>query len=224
MANLPRQYPCLDVDSLSNTTWNDVCVVSNLITNYTAYGIAQKALHTCCGPDNVFTTDDTCYTYCNITTPYDTVMISNCLLDTLDWYTSNWLDFDCLPLAWELNATYTTQTDAGKIATTWTTLPYVTFTFTSEDGAVYTETFDGSGNLLTGTPATTTTTTTTGAGKTTSSAGSTATKTSSAKSTTSTSTTASPTSSKSASKASPGMHLSYGTGVLVALSVLALVL
>jgi hypothetical protein len=223
MANLPRQYPCLDVDSLSNTTWNDVCVVSNLLQNYTAYGIARKALNTCCGPDNVFITDDTCYTYCNITTPYDTVMINNCLLDTLDYDTSSSLDFDCFPFAWELNATYTTNTDAGKIATTWTTLPYQTFTFTSENGASYTETFDGSGNLMTGTPAITTTTTA-GAGKTTSSAETTATKTSASKSTTSTSTTASPTSSKSASKAAPGMRLSYGCGVLVALSVLGLVL
>ena len=222
MANLPRQYPCLDVDSLSNTTWNDVCVVSNLLQNYTAYGIAQKALTTCCGPDNVFTTDDTCYTYCNITTPYDTVMIDNCLLDTLDYDTSFSLDFDCFPFAWELNATYTTNTDAGKIATTWTTLPYQTFTFTSENGAIYTETFDGSGSLLMATPATTTTATaTTGAGKTTSSVGSTAIARTSTKST---STVATPTSSRSASKAAPGVRLSYGSGVLVALSVLALVL
>jgi hypothetical protein len=220
MANLPRQYPCLDVDSLSNTTWNDVCVVSNLLQNSTAYGIAQKALTTCCGPNNVFTTDDTCYTYCNITTPYDTVMINNCLLDTLDYDTSSSLNFDCFPFAWELNATYTTNTDAGKIATTWTTLPYQTFTFTSPDGDIYTETFDGSGNLLTGTPVTTTST---GAGKTTSSAGSTATATTTT-GTKSTSTTPSPTSSKSASRAASGMRLSYGTGALVALSVLALVL
>jgi hypothetical protein len=148
-------------------------------------------------------------------------MINNCLLDTLDYDTSSSLDFDCFPFAWELNATYTTNTDAGKIATTWTTLPYQTFTFTSENGASYTETFDGSGNLMTGTPAITATA---GAGKTTSSAGTTATKTSASKSTTSTSTTASPTSSKSASKAAPGMRLSYGRGVLVALSVLGLVL
>jgi hypothetical protein len=145
-------------------------------------------------------------------------MIDNCLLDTLDYDTSFSLNFDCFPFAWELNPTYTTNTDAGKIATTWTTLPYQTFTFTSESGAVYTETFDGSGNLLTATPATTTTT---GAGKTTSSAGSTVTATTSTKST---STAATPTSSKSASKAAPGMRLSYGSGALVALSVLALVL
>jgi hypothetical protein len=149
-------------------------------------------------------------------------MINNCLLDTLDYDTSSSLDFDCFPFAWELNATYTTNTDAGKIATTWTTLPYQTFTFTSENGANYTETFDGSGNLMTGTPAITTTTA--GAGKATSPAGTTAAKTSASKSTTSTSTTASPTSSKSASKAAPGMRLSYGRGVLVALSVLGLVL
>jgi hypothetical protein len=150
-------------------------------------------------------------------------MIDNCLLDTLDYDTSFSLDFDCFPFAWELNATYTTNTDAGKIATTWTTLPYQTFTFTSEDGAVYTETFDGSGDLLTGTPATTTTTSTTGEGKTTSSAGATATATTTT-GTKSTSTTPSPTSSKSASKAASAMRLSYGSGVLVVLSVLGLVL
>jgi hypothetical protein len=150
-------------------------------------------------------------------------MINNCLLDTLDYDTSSSLDFDCFPFAWELNAPFTTQTDAGNIATTWTTLPFQTFTFTSEDGGVYTETFDGSGNLLTGTTATATTTTAADAGKTTSPVGATATKTSTT-GTKSTSTTPSPTVSKSASKAAPGMRLSYGSGVLVALSVLALVL
>jgi hypothetical protein len=181
----------------------------------TAYSIAQKALNTCCGPKDVFFTYDGCYTYCNITTPYDTVMINNCLLDTLDWDTSNSLDFDCFPFAWELYST--TYTDAGKIATTWTTLPYQTFTFTSPNGSAYTETFDGEGNKVT----VSTEATTTGAGKTTSSSGATATVTTGTKSI---STTATPTSSKSASKAAPGGRLSYGTGILVVLSVLALVL
>lgn len=206
---------CLDVDSLSNTTFNDVCVVSNLLQNMTAYGIAQDALNTCCGPDNVFITGpDDCYTYCNITTPYDTVMIDLCLQDTLDDDTSFSLNFDCFPFAWELYST--TYTDAGKIATTWT-YPYQTVTFTESDGATSTETLNYLGSTVTVSPGAVVT----GTGKTTSLVGSTATKTAESKSTSSTAT---PTASKSSSHAGSAFRLSYGTGGLVALAVLALVL
>jgi hypothetical protein len=54
------------VDSLSNSTFNDVCIISNAVPN----AAIQKALVTCCGADNVFIVDD-CYSYCNITTFLD---------------------------------------------------------------------------------------------------------------------------------------------------------
>ena len=203
---------CLDVDKLDPTIFNDVCVATDILHNATAYSIVQAGLKTCCGLDNVYTTDDDCYTYCNITTPYDTVMLNNCLLDTLDTDTSDSINFDCFPFAWELSSTM--DTTAGKIATTWT-YPDQTVTVTESNGAVKTETFDYSGNLLTGTapssgPIATATSST---AKTTSP---------STTSTRSTSTTASPTSSKSSG--APGIRLSYGTTVLVALSLLGLVL
>ena len=203
---------CLDVDKLDPTIFNDVCVATDILHNVTAFSIVQAALKTCCGSDNAFTTDDDCYTYCNITTPFDTVMLDNCLLDTLDTDTSDSINFDCYPFVWELSSTM--DTTAGKIATTWT-YPDQTVTVTETDGAVKTETFDYSGNLLTGTAA---------------SPGSTAAKpTGTAKTTSppttitkSTSTAASPTSSKSSG--GPGIRLSYKSGVLIVLSVLGLVL
>ena len=203
---------CLDVDKLDPTIFNDVCVATDILGNGTAFSIVQAALKTCCGSHNVFTTDDDCYTYCNITTPFDTVMLDNCLLDTLDTDTSDSINFDCFPFAWELSSTM--DTTAGKIATTWT-YPDQTVTVTETDGSVETETFDYSGNLLTGTAASpgSTATKTTGTAKTTSPP-TTGTK--------STSTTASPTSSKSSGGL--GIRLSCKTGILVALSVLGLVL
>ena len=202
---------CLDVDKLDPTIFHDVCVATDILHNETAYSIVQAGLKTCCGQDNVFTTDDDCYTYCNITTPFDTVMLDNCLLDTLDTDTSNSINFDCFPLAWELSSTM--DTTAGKIATTWT-YPDQTVTVTETNGAVETETFDYSGNLLTGTTSSSgqTATKTTGTAKTTSPL---------TTSTRSTSTTP-PTSSKSPGDL--GISLSYKTAVLVALSVLGLVL
>jgi hypothetical protein len=209
---------CLDVDKLDPTIFNDVCVATDILHNVTAFSIVQSALKTCCGSDNVFTTDDACYTYCNITTPFDTVMLNNCLLDTLDTDTSDSINYDCFPLAWELSSTM--DTTAGKIATTWT-YPDQTVTVTETNGAVKTETFDYSGNLLTGTAASSgsaaTKTTGTMSTSTTASLTSPATP-----GTTSTGTIASPTSSKSSG--GPRIGLSYKTGILVTLSVLGLVL
>jgi hypothetical protein len=201
---------CLEVDHLNATIFNDVCVATDFLGNTTAFSIVQAALKTCCGPDNVFTIDNDCYTYCNITTPFDTVMLNNCLLDTLDPDTS--IDFDCFPSAWELSSTM--DTTAGKIATTWT-YPDQTWTETASNGAVTTQTYNYWGELLTGTAASpgSMATKTTGTAKLTSA------PTTGAKST---STTASPTVSKSSGGL--GIRLSYKTGVLVALLVLGHVL
>lgn len=198
---------CLDVDSLSNTTWNEVCVLSDLLHNETSYAIGQHALKICCGPDNYFTSGS-CYTYCNITTPYDTLMIDLCLQDNIDDAIDVNLNFDCFPTAWELLST--TDTAAGKIATTWT-YPYDTISFTATDGIFTTETEDHNGKSITASSGATVT----GMAKTTSPLGSTASKT------TATSITATPTLSKSASRAAPRAQLSYGTGILIALSVIA---
>jgi hypothetical protein len=205
---------CLEVDSLPTTVFNDVCVVSNFLQNITAYTLAQNALNTCCGPDNFFIVGE-CYTYCNITTPYDTVLLSVCLIDNLDEATSDSLDFDCYPFAWELSST--TDTQAGKIATTWT-FPDQTITFTATNSAVSIETLDYQGNTVTASPAAVATVT----GKTTSASGSTASRTTT--STNPTSTAAIPTPSKSASQEGSGIRFSYGTAILVALSVWGLVL
>lgn len=215
---------CIDVDSLDPTIFNDVCVATNIRGNETAFSIVQSALLTCCGPDNIFTTDDDCNTYCNITTPFDTVMIDNCLLDTLDTDTSDSINFDCFPFVWELSSTM--DTTAGKIATTWS-YPDATFTFTETDGGTTTETFDYSGNLRTSTSESTATSTSgSAAAKTTG----TALPTTSAKITStpastgakSTSSTASPSSTKSSG--GTGIGPSCKTGVLVALLVLRFVL
>jgi hypothetical protein len=214
-------YACIDVDSLSNVTFNDVCVASNLLHNETAWPIIQDALLTCCGRTNVHTTGSGCYTYCNISTPYDTVMINNCLLDTLDQDTSDVLDFDCFPFAWELSST--TDTRAGMIATTWS-FPDQTFTDTETTTVsgvqlveTTTETFDYWGNVLT------TATKMADAGKITGGATSGSSATITGATVTGSGSTAAATSSK-ASMAVGGKRVSYGAGLLVAMSVLALVL
>lgn len=201
---------CLDVDKLDPTIFNDVCVASDFLGNETAWTITQSVLKTCCGANDFFITDDDCYTYCNITTPLDSTMLNNCLFDTMDQDTQFLLQYDCYPLgAWDQVST--TDTTPGLIATTWT-YPDQTVTETESGGVVTTETFNYWNSLLTA-PATTTSAKT-GATVT----GSAATKTTGSKSTSST---ASPTSSTKSSGAS---RLSYGTGTLVGLFLLAIVL
>ncbi|KFZ17030.1 hypothetical protein V502_04790 [Pseudogymnoascus sp. VKM F-4520 (FW-2644)] len=124
---IPTMSYCLDVDKLSDIGFNDVCVASNLLMNGTSWVITQKAMLTCCTESNYHITDDDCYIYCNITTPYDTVMMSNCLLDTLDTDTGDYIQFDCYPFAWELSSTADTR--PGMIATTWS-FPDQTWTAT----------------------------------------------------------------------------------------------
>jgi hypothetical protein len=213
-------FNCLDVDKLDPTIWNDVCVASDFLYNETAWQMTQDALKICCGPNNFFVTDDDCYTYCNITTPFDTVMMQNCLEDTMapnfDW---GQLEWDCYPFAWELSST--ADTSAGLIATTWT-YPDNTFALTEtlSNGIVVVTT--ETDNYL-GTPLTAITTASTKAASP-SATGSTATKTADSKSSTGSSTSAGPTSSKTTSGAGGRIRLSYGAGTLVALSFVALVL
>ena len=200
---------CLDIDKLDPTIFNDVCIASDLLHNETAWSLTQDAMKTCCGPKNFFVTNDDCYTYCNITTPLDTTMMSNCLSDTLDQDTLFQLQFDCYPFAWELSSTM--DTTPGLIATTWS-YPDQTFTFTDtlSNGAVTTRTETDN---YWGTPLTAITT----SAKTSPTAtGSTATKTTG---TGSSSTTASPTTSTKSSGAGSGRRVSYGAAALAALSV-----
>ena len=139
-------------------------------------------------------------------------------MDNVDQDTSDALEFDCFPTAWELQSTIATE--AGRIATTWTTQPYYTLSYT-DDSTTFTSVIDSTGGAVVS--QTSGPVITTSAGKT---ASATATQgsstTSGAKVTTTTSTTSSPTASKSASKAATGTKLSCGSVFLVALSVLAL--
>ncbi len=213
-------FQCLPVDKLDTTIFNDVCIASNILANETAWSMTIDAFKACGGSSNYFVTDDNCYTYCNITTPFDTVMMTNCLADSMapsfDWSQIEW---DCYPFAWD--ETTTSETEAGMIATTWT-YPDFTQVYTQSDGAVVTQT-----DNFWGTPLTDITTTSSATAETSPTAtGSTATKTKGSKSSssTSTSTTATPTSSPKSSGAGNGIKLLYGARALVALSVLAFAL
>lgn len=213
-------FQCLPVDKLDTTIFNDVCIASNILANETAWSMTIDAFKACGGPSNYFVTDDNCYTYCNITTPFDTVMMTNCLADSMapnfDWSQMEW---DCYPFAWDEPSI--SETTAGLIATTWT-YPDFTMEYTQSNGAVVTQT-----DNFWGTPLTDITTTSSATAKASPTAtGSTATKTTGSKSSssTSTSTTATPTSSTKSSGAGKGIKSSYRAGALVALSVLAFAL
>jgi hypothetical protein len=103
---------CPPVDTLSNSAFNDVCIISNVVSNATI----QKALVACCGADNVFNVDN-CYSYCNVTTDLDPFMWGFCIGDNVDLSdpTFTTLDGDCFPT----NGGGSLQsTGIGKIATT----------------------------------------------------------------------------------------------------------
>jgi hypothetical protein len=212
------QPGCLDVDKLDTTIFNNVCIASHILANETNWSMTIDAFKACGGSSNYFVTDDNCYTYCNITTPFDTVMMTNCLADSMapnfDWTQMEW---DCYPFAWDEPSI--SETEAGMIATTWP-YPNVTWEYTQSNGAVVTQTDNFSG--IPATDLTVTFTATANASPKTT--GSTATKTTGSKLSSSTSTTATPTSSTKSSGAGKGINFSYGAGALVALSVLAFVL
>lgn len=234
-------YACKDVDSLSNTTFSNVCVASNFVTNATAWTIIQDTLLTCCGKSNVHLTSDDCYVYCNVTTHYDTVMLNNCLLDTLDESTNQQLNYDCYPLQTDLFGAESTDTSAGLIATTWsfpddvvtaTDVSWVGNGFTELVTVTTTETFDYWGNLETSGWVRTGIITPAGAKETGSSSGpgsgsGSVTKTGSVTPSTTSTATGSAAAAKSSSKASKafrGFRISFGARCVVALSVLAFVL
>jgi hypothetical protein len=212
------QGGCLDVDKLDTTIFNNVCIASHILANETTWSMTIDAFKACGGSSNYFVTADNCYTYCNITTPFDTVMMTNCLADSMapnfDWTQMEW---DCYPFAWDEPSV--SETQAGMIATTWP-YPSVTWEYTQSNGAVVTQTDNFSG--IPATDLTVTFTATANASPKTT--GSTATKTTGSKLSSSTSTTATPTSSTKSSGAGKGINFSYGAGALVALSVLAFAL
>ena len=70
---------CAPVDTLSNSTFNDVCIISNAVSN----AAIQKALVTCSRADNVFNVDN-CYSCCNITTDLDAFIWNFCIGDNVD--------------------------------------------------------------------------------------------------------------------------------------------
>jgi hypothetical protein len=133
---------CPFVDTLSNSTFVNVCVVSNVGSNKAV----QTALQTCCGSSNVNIVDNGCYTYCNITTIDDELLWSACLSDNLADIAN--IDGTCLD-NFGLDGTGTSA--SGRIATTWT-FPNVVTTLSS--GATLTLGFGD--NTLTGSAATAT--------------------------------------------------------------------
>ena len=132
---------CPLVETLSNTTFVNVCVVSNVGSNKAV----QSALQICCGSSNVNTVDNGCYTYCNVTTIDDELLWSACLSDNLGTLAN--IDGTCLD-DFGLDGSGTTS---GRIATTWT-FPNVVTTLSS--GATLTIGFGD--NTLTGSAATAT--------------------------------------------------------------------
>jgi hypothetical protein len=157
---------CPIVETLSNLTFVNACVVTNVGSNQAV----QSALQTCCGFSNVHTVNNGCYAYCNITTIDDELLWSACLSDNLgslaNIYGGCFDDFG-------LDGT---GTASGKIATTWT-FPNVVTTLSS--GATLTLGFGD--NTLTGSTATGSTATATAKGTATKTSSSTSTPTSSEK-------------------------------------------
>jgi hypothetical protein len=102
---------CPSIAVLSSTNlFTNACLITSVSTSVPVL----SALTTCCGSDNVNTTPDDCYTYCNITVLSDIKSWASCLSDNLDATTIDELDLGCA-------ADFITdvETESAAIATTW---------------------------------------------------------------------------------------------------------
>jgi hypothetical protein len=107
---------CPIVETLSNTTFANTCLIGNVQSNKQI----QDAMKTCCGSSKIFEIDNGCTNYCNITTLQDTFYWSLCLEDTLDTEAYTALDDYCFVSPEKVETASLNPSATGVIATTWT--------------------------------------------------------------------------------------------------------
>lgn len=119
---------CPSTTTLSDTMFNNTCVVLNSGFNATVH----SAMQSCCHSADILTVETGCYSYCNITAPADGFW-TFCLTENLDAQTFGSLDTSCFGNFDNGKGSAPASTALDGIASTSTT-PDATLTMTSASG------------------------------------------------------------------------------------------